>query len=108
MSMNYNPQSIQYTVQAGDSLRNLAYEFNTTAEAILAANPGVTLSNLSVGQELSIPSHTPVNAEQFWFGPGFGFGRPFFGVPWGFRRPFFRPGWGFGWGFRPFWGGPFW
>lgn len=107
MSMGYSPESIQYTVQAGDSLGNLAYEFNTTADAILAANPGVSSSTLSVGQVLSIPSDTPINAQQFWFGPGFGFGRPFYGVPWGFgyRRPFFRgPGWGYG----PFWGGYWW
>lgn len=107
MSMNYGPAGIQYTVQAGDSLGNLAYEFNTTPDAILAFNPGVTPSTLSVGQVLSIPSDTPVNAEQFWFGPGFGFGRPFFGGPFGFgfRRPFF--GGPFGFGFRP-WGGFWW
>ena len=72
MSMNYGPGNIQYTVQAGDSLGNLASVFHTTAETILEANPGITPSNLSVGQVLSIPSDWSVNAEQFRR-----FGRPF-------------------------------
>jgi hypothetical protein len=108
MSINYSPEGIQYIVQAGDSLGNLAYEFNTSSEAILAANPGVTPNNLSVGQVLSIPAEfSTVNAEQFWgFGPRFGFGRSF---PFRrFGRPFFGgPFWGYG----PYWGGygyPYW
>jgi hypothetical protein len=112
MSMNYSPGNIQYLVQAGDSLGNLAYEYNTSTEAILAANPGITQKNLSVGQILAIPAKfSTVNAEQFWgFGPGFGFGRPFWGRPFPFRRfgqPFFGgPSWGYG----PYWGGygPWW
>ena len=89
MSKNDDPENIQYTIQAGDSLGNLAYEFNTTAETILAANPGITPNNLNVGQVLSIPVN-PVVAEQFRrFGPGFRFRRPFF-RPFPFRR-FRRP-----------------
>jgi LysM domain len=108
MSMNYSPEHIQYTIQAGDSIEALAYGFNTTAESILAANPGITPSNLSVGQVLSIPT---VYAEQFRrFGPGFGWRRPFFGGPFGYGR-FGRPFWGGPWGYGSYWGGygyPWW
>jgi LysM repeat protein len=96
MSMNYGPETVQYTIQADDSLWDLADEYNTTAEAIMAVNPGLNPHNLYVGQVISIPGD-PMGAgkEQFRrFGPGFrgfrpGFGRPFrpFGFP--FRR--FRP-----------------
>jgi hypothetical protein len=103
--MNYGPENIQYTVQAGDSLGNLAYEFNTTPEAILATNLGTTPGNLTVGQVLSIPTDWSVNTEQF---RRFGYGRPFFRGPFGFggfRRPFFRGPWGYGpsWGGYPYW-----
>jgi murein DD-endopeptidase MepM/ murein hydrolase activator NlpD len=120
MSMNYgySPNTIQYTIQSGDSLWDLADEYNTTAEAIAAANPGIDPNNLNVGQVLSIPSDLfPVSAEQFRrFGPGFR--HPFFRRRFPFRRfrrPFFRepffeefeefPFFGFG---GPFWWNGFW
>ena len=104
MSMNYSPESIQYTIQAGDSLGNIAYQFNTTAEEIVEANPGIIPATLGVGQVILIPTDFPINAEQFGR-----FGRPFFRGPFGygrFGRPFFGPGWG--WGYGPSWGGPWW
>jgi hypothetical protein len=116
MSMNYGPETIQYTIQSGDSLWDLADVYNTTAEAIVAANPGINPNYLYAGEVISIPGDLlPVSAEQFRrFGPGFG--RPFFRRRFPFRRfrrPFFRepfefeefeefPFWGFGWG------GPYW
>jgi hypothetical protein len=95
MSMNYGPEIIQYTIQTGDSLWDLADRYNTTAEAIIAGNPGMDPDNLYVGEVISIPDdQQPMSAEQFRrFGPGFG-------------RPFIRPGSGaFGPPFRRF--GPF-
>jgi LysM repeat protein len=90
MSMNYDPEVIQYTLQVGDSIWDLADEFNITAEEIVAANPGIDPNHLYAGQVISIPDES-VNAQQFRrFG---GFGRPF--RPFGFRR------------FRPFFRGPF-
>lgn len=116
MSMNYDPDIIQYTIQDGDSLWDLADRYNTTTEAIMAANSGMDPNSLYVGEVISIPNdQLPMSPEQFRrFGPGFGgpfrpgFGRPFrpgFGGPFrpGFRGPF-RPG--FGGPFRPF-GPPF-
>jgi LysM repeat protein len=91
MSMNYDPQIIQYTIQPGDSLWDLADEYNISAEAIVAANPGMDPYNLYTGQVIYIPDDLqPVGAEQFRrFGPGFRRPfRPFFGPRFG--RPFFR------------------
>ena len=90
MSMNYGPETIQYTIQSGDSLWDLADEYNTTAETIAAANPGIDPNYLYAGQVISIPGDQ-VNTEQFRrFGPGFR--RPFrpFGPPFRRFRPFFR------------------
>jgi LysM repeat protein len=100
MSMNYGSETVQYTIQAGDLLWELADRYNTTDEAIIAANPGMDPNNLYVGEVISIPDdQLPMIPEQFRrFGPRFGrpfrpgFGGPFrpFGPP--FRRfgPFFR------------------
>lgn len=124
MSMNYSPETIQYITQAGDSIWDLADVYDTTPEAIMAANPGIDPNNLNISQVLSIPSDLfPVSAEQFRrFGPGFR--GPFFRRRFPFRRfrrPFFRepfeefgefefgePFWG--WGAAPFgwYGSPYW
>ncbi|MEW6446848.1 MAG: LysM domain-containing protein [Bacillota bacterium] len=39
-----------YTIRPGDSFFSLARRFNTTVEAIAAANPGVDPTNLQIGQ----------------------------------------------------------
>jgi hypothetical protein len=93
MSMNFSPETIQYTIQSDDSLWDVADDYNTTIEAIMAANPGIDPNNLYVGQVISVPDDLQsVSAEQFRrFGPGFR--RPFFGRPFPFRRfrrPFLR------------------
>jgi LysM repeat protein len=44
-----------YTVQSGDTYFKLAQRFNTTVEAIAAANPGVDPNNLQIGQTICIP-----------------------------------------------------
>ena len=46
---------VKYIVQAGDSIYSLANRFNTTVNAILAANPNINASNLLIGSSLIIP-----------------------------------------------------
>ncbi|NPV71050.1 MAG: LysM peptidoglycan-binding domain-containing protein [Firmicutes bacterium] len=54
----------RYVIKSGDTFRNLAMRFNTTVEAIQAANPGADPYNLQIGQVICIPqplhrSHPP-------------------------------------------------
>lgn len=49
-----------YIVRAGDTLFTIAQMYGTTVERILAANPGLTANNLQIGQQICIPSFTPV------------------------------------------------
>ncbi len=51
--------TFEYTVRAGDTIYNLAIQFNTTVAAILAVNPGLDPNNLRVGQVICIPIVTP-------------------------------------------------
>ena len=44
-----------YTIRAGDTYYSLAIRFNTTVEAIMAANPGVDPNRLMIGQRICIP-----------------------------------------------------
>ncbi|MEW6574414.1 MAG: LysM domain-containing protein [Bacillota bacterium] len=53
------PGTFPYTVRAGDTYFSLARRFNTTVEAIAAANPGVDPNNLQIGQRLCIPGMAP-------------------------------------------------
>ncbi|HYH02550.1 MAG TPA: LysM peptidoglycan-binding domain-containing protein [Bacillota bacterium] len=48
-----------YIIRAGDTLFELARRFNTTVNAILAANPGLDPNSLRVGQRICIPGTTP-------------------------------------------------
>ena len=48
------PKSIQYTVQAGDTLSGIASRYNTTMESIISANEGFTKQTvLRVGQTIN-------------------------------------------------------
>ena len=49
------PGTIQYTVQSGDTLWDLADEYELEVEEIMAANPGVNPDNLQIGQSINIP-----------------------------------------------------
>lgn len=54
------PQSFVHTLQSGESIGYLANQYDTTTDAILAANPGITRwTVLSVGQEIVIPVPPP-------------------------------------------------
>ena len=48
-----------YIVKEGDIPVNIAAQFGITVEALFAANPGVTATNLQVGQVLIIPPAPP-------------------------------------------------
>ncbi|HZK35200.1 MAG TPA: LysM domain-containing protein, partial [Bacillota bacterium] len=59
-SQSQCPQgTMPYIVQSGDTFYKLAARFNTTVEAIIAANPGVNPNMLMVGQQICIPGTTP-------------------------------------------------
>jgi LysM repeat protein len=45
-----------YTVRDGDSLSVIAEQFNTTVDAIMALNPGLTPETLQIGAVLQIPA----------------------------------------------------
>ncbi|MFY9506836.1 MAG: LysM domain-containing protein [Caldicoprobacterales bacterium] len=47
--------SSPYVVRAGDTFYSLAQRFNTTVDAIRAANPGVDPNRLMIGQTICIP-----------------------------------------------------
>jgi LysM repeat protein len=55
--INEQSSSATYTVQPGDWLNSIARQYNTTAQAILAANPEITdPDTIRPGQVLVIPS----------------------------------------------------
>ena len=45
-----------YTIVAGDTLYSLASRYNTTVDAIKAANPGIDPLDLRIGQIICIPA----------------------------------------------------
>lgn len=49
------PGGTIYTIRPGDSLFSLVRRFNTTVQAIVAANPGIDPANLQLGQKICIP-----------------------------------------------------
>lgn len=46
----------KYIVKAGDTLNAIAGQYGTTADAIIAVNPGVNPSSLQIGQSITIPA----------------------------------------------------
>src|SRR5436305_1571464 len=44
-----------YTVAAGDTLGSIAAKEGTTVDALLQANPGVTPTNLQIGEKVALP-----------------------------------------------------
>lgn len=53
----YRNGFILYTIQPNDTLYTLAQRFGTSVQSIIAANPGVDLRILYVGQRIYIPSN---------------------------------------------------
>jgi len=48
-------ETIEYTIQQGDTLFELAKRYSTTVNAIMQANPGIQPENLKIGQVIKIP-----------------------------------------------------
>lgn len=59
MSIQCPPGSFSYVIRSGDTFYNLAQRFNTTVNAILAANPRVNPNALQIGQTVCIPGTQP-------------------------------------------------
>jgi LysM repeat protein len=76
---NEGQEIFEYIIQPEDTIWELAEEFNTNEEDILAVNPDLDPNNLYVNQVINIPADE-VTVEQFRQRR---FRR--------FRRPFFRP-----------------
>ena len=51
-----SPTPFTYTVQSGDTLSEIAERFHSSLDALMAANPDVNPSAMSIGQVLKIPS----------------------------------------------------
>ena len=57
-----NKHAPQYhTIQAGETLYQLTVKYGITAQAICAANPGLSASNFRIGQVIVIPAHSGAN-----------------------------------------------
>lgn len=54
------PGTFAYTIKAGDNYYRLAQQYNTTVQAIMAANPGVDPNALMIGQVICIPFTPPI------------------------------------------------
>jgi len=50
------PGTTSYIIRSGDTFYSLANRFNTTVQAIMAANPGVDPNRLMIGQQICIPT----------------------------------------------------
>jgi len=55
-SPSSSPQAARrHTIRAGDTLLAIAEQYDTTVDAIRAANPGLSETALTIGQEITIP-----------------------------------------------------
>jgi LysM repeat protein len=93
MSMNNSSEIFQYIVQPEDTIWELAEEFNTTEEGILAANPGLDPYNIYINQVINIPGNA-VTAQQYR--RYYRYRRPYYYRPYRYpyrpyRRPYYRP-----------------
>ncbi len=46
----------QHSIVAGDTLRKLAVQYDTTVLELLDLNPGITPDNLQIGQKITLPT----------------------------------------------------
>ena len=63
-AVNFGPAERAYTLQAGDTLFDVALRHNTTVDAIAALNPGLEPSHLTVGQVIRIPAPQPAQEQK--------------------------------------------
>lgn len=59
MAINFGPGTFPYIIQVDDTVWDLAERYDTTAEEIMNANPGVDLNNLFVGQVIAVLGDPP-------------------------------------------------
>ena len=57
------PTPFIYTIRANDTLSGIASRFGVSLEALLAANPGIQPTTLSIGQNLTIPTGSEIPGE---------------------------------------------
>ena len=48
-----------YTVQPGDSLKDIAVQVNSSVTVLITANPGINADSLTIGQQLHVPNPAP-------------------------------------------------
>lgn len=64
-AMDTDKQAPQYhTIQAGETLYQLTVKYGVTAQAICAANPGLSAGNFRIGQVIVIPAQTGESAGE--------------------------------------------
>ncbi len=89
MSMNNSSEIFQYIIQPEDTVWELAEEFNTTEEGILAVNPGLDPYNMYINQVINIPGNA-VTAQQYRQYRRYR--RPYYRpYRYPYRRPYYRP-----------------
>ncbi len=49
-----------HTIRPGDTVSRIAGEYDTIAQSILQANPGLDVYNLTIGEMLAVPLHFPI------------------------------------------------
>lgn len=59
----FSEEAVSYVVHPGDTAYRIAQRFGTTVNALAAANPGVNLNNLFVGQVITILKNRGNNAS---------------------------------------------
>jgi LysM repeat protein len=95
MSFNIGPELLEYSIQSGDTLWDLADELEISVDDIIAVNEELDPANLSVGQIIYLPGNSELYASQRppEYRPRFR-PRPFRRYrPYECRRPYFiRPG----------------
>jgi len=69
INTGYNTTTI--TVQVGDTVNSIAARYGVTVEALMAANPGLNLYNLTVGQIIHIPSMNSFGQPELRWYPRF-------------------------------------
>ena len=57
---NCPPGTMPYVIKAGDTFYSIAHRFNTTVQALIAANPTVNPNMLMIGQQICIPRRPSV------------------------------------------------
>jgi hypothetical protein len=76
MSMN-GPEVFEYTIQADDTLWDIADDLDVSVEEIMAVNANLDPNNLYAGQVIYLPNNSQIEASQRrpGRGPGRGPGR---------------------------------